>query len=857
MTEIDTNEEKSKILYKTFFPHSQNRTQTDASTDYPDPVCAFRPITDDQIHRAISRLAPYKAPGPNGISNIVFKNCSDLLVPWMGHFFRATFELKFFPNEWLTSKTVVIRKPGRPDYSAPKAYRPIALLDTMSKILSACVAEDLTWITTQHNLLPRTHFGGLPGRPTTDSLHLLTKFVHDAWAHPTDNHVSMMFMDVKAAFPSVVPEQLFHNMRKRGIPTEYIDWYKTRLTGRSTTLEFDDYCSPAFQIETGVDQGCPLFPLAFLYYNADVLNIPNNDKNTLVLGFIDDICLLARGPTFEDANSLLKDMIERPNGFSDWSRSHQIEWEVDKTALLQASRRRQKDPGNPRKTLPIPRVPITIANRTIAPSLLHKFLGVIIDDQLRFKEQLAAASAKGTRYAAACRRFAKLSTGIRLRHMRQLYTSVIVPKMLYAVDVWGAEMLARQGDKAGSRGLGKILERVLRSHALISTGAMSTTSTEVTVAHANITPLPFLLRHICFRSFARMSTLPSANPIHREVRQASRLHKRHRSPLHHLAAVFNSVHPKEVEEIKALRLSPKWTPLTNITIDEDTDDAIKRTQEAEEEVQIFTDGSGLNDKIGAAAILRRRGQADKILRFQLGSKSHYTVYNGEQISMLLGAELLRREPNVHSIYMGVDNQAAITATISRNCHSGHSLTDLFLQTLESALRKHDLQSLSIRWVPGHANIAGNETVDTEAKRAAEGETSEVGLLPAALKRKGQPTRLPYNKSALIQDHNAFVASKVRSSFSNSHRGKRMHKIDPSLPSAKFSLLVHHLPRRHASAIIQLCTGHAPLNHHLARIGKPKRHPQHAPTATPCSKPFTTFSSCAPRTRSQGGTYGSK
>ena len=65
--------------------------------------------------------------------------------------------------------------------------------------------------------------------------------------------------------------------------------------------------------------------------------------------------------------------------------------------------------------------------------------------------------------------------------MRQLFTSVIVPKMLYAVDVWGAEMLARQGDKAGSTGLGRVLERVLRSHALTSTGAMNTTSTEVAV----------------------------------------------------------------------------------------------------------------------------------------------------------------------------------------------------------------------------------------------------------------------------------------------------------------------------------------------------------------------------------------
>ena len=387
--------------------------------------------------------------------------------------------------------------------------------------------------------------------------------------------------------------------------------------------------------------------------------------------------------------------------------SHQIEWEVDKTALLQASQHKEKDPNNPRKTIPIQT--ITITDRTITPSSSHKFLGVsIIDDQLRFREQLAAAAAKGTRYAAACRRFAKPSIGIKLRHMRQLFASVIVLKMLYAVDVWGAEMLARQGGKAGSTGLGKILERVLRSHALTSTGAMSTTSTELTVAHANITPLPFLIRRICFRSYARMSTLPSANPIYKAIRLASRLRKRHRSPLHHLAAAFSSVRPKAVEEIKALRYSPKWKPLTSITIDEDTDDAITRAQEADEEVQIFTDGSGINDNIGAVAILRRQGQPDKILHFHLGSKTHYTVYNGKQIGMLLGAEVLRREPNVRSVYMGVDNQAAIMATVSRNCYSGHALTDLFLQTLEPALRKNNLHTLSVRWVPGHANIAGNE-----------------------------------------------------------------------------------------------------------------------------------------------------
>ena len=84
-------------------------------------------------------------------------------------------------------------------------------------------------------------FGGLLGQSAVDSLHLLTKFIHNAWAHLIDNWVSILLMDIKAAFPSVVPEWLFHNMHMRGLLAEYINWYRTRLTRRSTTLEFDDF----------------------------------------------------------------------------------------------------------------------------------------------------------------------------------------------------------------------------------------------------------------------------------------------------------------------------------------------------------------------------------------------------------------------------------------------------------------------------------------------------------------------------------------------------------------------------------------------------------------------------------------
>ena len=190
--------------------------------------------------------------------------------------------------------------------------------------------------------------------------------------------------------------------------------------------------------------------------------------------------------------------------------------------------------------------------------------------------------------------------------------------------------------------------------------------------------------------------------------------------------------------------------------------------------------------------------------------------------MVLGAELLRREGHIHSAYMAVDNQAAIQAVLSRDSRSGHSLTDMFLQILQEATDKHEIKGFQIRWVPGHAQIAGNEAVDVEAKRAAEGATSPAKLLPLEL-RKGHspasPIQLPLNKAALKQANNDKIKKDIESDFASSKRAVRLRHIDPTLPSDKFATLVDSLPRRHTSALVQLRTGHAPLNHHLARIGK--------------------------------------
>ena len=46
----------------------------------------------------------------------------------------------------------------------------------------------------------------------------------------------------------------------------------------------------------------------------------------------------------------------------------------------------------------------------------------------------------------------------------------------------------------------------------------------------------------------------------------------------------------------------------------------------------------------------------------------------------------------------------------------------------------------------------------------------------------------------------------------------LRAIDASVPSKQFQKLTANLTRKQASLLVQLRTGHVPLNHHLARIG---------------------------------------
>lgn len=76
---------------------------------------------------------------------------------------------------------MVLRKLGKDNYTIPKAYRPIALLNTIRKAIDAVIAKRLSYLVEKHQVIPQMHIGGRKLRSTEHALHSVVERIYEAW----------------------------------------------------------------------------------------------------------------------------------------------------------------------------------------------------------------------------------------------------------------------------------------------------------------------------------------------------------------------------------------------------------------------------------------------------------------------------------------------------------------------------------------------------------------------------------------------------------------------------------------------------------------------------------------------------
>ncbi|KAJ7670204.1 hypothetical protein B0H17DRAFT_843384, partial [Mycena rosella] len=112
----------------------------------------FQNATFDEVREAIFDASVNSAPGYTQISYKV--------IPWAWSnasaeiytLIKRCLHSGYHPWEWRKAIAVALQKLRKPDYSNPRAYRLIQLLECLGKILEKVVARRLTFLVEQHNL---------------------------------------------------------------------------------------------------------------------------------------------------------------------------------------------------------------------------------------------------------------------------------------------------------------------------------------------------------------------------------------------------------------------------------------------------------------------------------------------------------------------------------------------------------------------------------------------------------------------------------------------------------------------------------------------------------------------------------
>lgn len=263
------------------------RSPHESATYFPYPSDFFSKIV---IKEALNDAHPMKAPGPDGIQNWVWALSWDILSKHITMLFHAILQQGHIPSRWKISKTVMLAKPGKDDYTQPGSYRPIALLNTLAKLFEKALASYMSRIAEQHQVLHSGHYGARPNRSSQEALIHLVSWVKAQWR--AGRVVGAIFADVKSAFPSVHHPRMLHTLETQGFPPELINIIHNFLTDRTTYLLFNGFESEQFTLSHGLPQGSPLSPLLYLLYNNSLLALTDNHPFSESLGFVDDVVLM-------------------------------------------------------------------------------------------------------------------------------------------------------------------------------------------------------------------------------------------------------------------------------------------------------------------------------------------------------------------------------------------------------------------------------------------------------------------------------------------------------------------------------------------------------------------------------------
>ncbi|KAI4904809.1 hypothetical protein NFI96_000064 [Prochilodus magdalenae] len=164
----------------------------------PSPV-----VSSAQVHKALRRINPRKATGPDNIPGRALRACANELADVFTSIFNLSLRQCTVPTCYKTTTVVPLPKKNPP--SCLNDYRPVALTPIIMKCFERVVLSHI-----QSSILNTTdplQYAYRSNRSTSDAI---AAALHVSLSHleNKDSYVRILFIDYSSAFNTVVPHRL-------------------------------------------------------------------------------------------------------------------------------------------------------------------------------------------------------------------------------------------------------------------------------------------------------------------------------------------------------------------------------------------------------------------------------------------------------------------------------------------------------------------------------------------------------------------------------------------------------------------------------------------------------------------------
>ena len=235
------------------------------------PILKLREVTEMEILKFIKRLGNSSSHGMDGLDAITIKiGVTKLYKPICFLVNKSIRELTF-PARWKTAKVIPLHKGKGASRTEPASYRPVSILNVISKIAERAVQTQLDEhmrTTKQYN---QNQHAYRRGHSSATSLLQLADIIYEA----SDEKMiaTAVAIDETAAFDCVNRNVLLDKLDMYNVGMEMRTWIHSYLSYRSEYVQIGNHSSSVKSNVRGIPQGSVLGPTLFAIYTNELPDV--------------------------------------------------------------------------------------------------------------------------------------------------------------------------------------------------------------------------------------------------------------------------------------------------------------------------------------------------------------------------------------------------------------------------------------------------------------------------------------------------------------------------------------------------------------------------------------------------------